>query len=90
MDDLEDRNLVMNTLDELNEIKDLARCMQAMLEEFVVIYSAQFMVLRCYYLGRSYLYWMILLIIYYYLIKVRSFWNWYTTLKVKVKSNETI
>ena len=56
MDDLEDRNLVMNTLDELNEIKDLARCMQAMLEEFVVIYSAQFMVLRCYYLGRSYLY----------------------------------
>ena len=28
MDDLEDRNLVMNTLEELNEIKDQARCRQ--------------------------------------------------------------
>ena len=28
MDDLEDRNLVMNTLEELNEIKDIARCRQ--------------------------------------------------------------
>ena len=28
MKDLEDRNLVMNTLEELNKIKDIARCRQ--------------------------------------------------------------
>ena len=43
MDDLEDRNLVMNTLEELNEIKDICS-LQAMLEEFVEIHFAQFTV----------------------------------------------
>ena len=42
MDDLEDRNLFMDTLKELNEIKDKYSLLQAMLEEFVVAYFAQF------------------------------------------------
>ena len=42
MDDLEDRNLFMDTLKELNEIKDKYSLLQAMLGEFVVAYFAQF------------------------------------------------